>query len=232
MGIDYNNIIVSDGLVFYLDAANPRSYSGTGLTANGLVGGIGGTLFNGVGFSSVNNGSFTFDGGDDYINIPNAAALNPTIITISCWVKFTTFTNNANLVSKGFTSVAGPFIQYSLKMGDFEATRDLYGFQISNNGTNVTVTSASRLLTNKYYFLTATYDGTTLKLYRDGIQDANSTASSGAIASYATPLQIGRWGTQGSQYFNGNISQVSMYNRALTAQEILQNYNATKGRYR
>ena len=43
MGIDYNNIIVSDGLVFYIDAANPRSYSGTGLTANGLVGGIGAT---------------------------------------------------------------------------------------------------------------------------------------------------------------------------------------------
>ena len=71
MGIDYNNIIVSDGLVFYIDAANPRSYSGTGLTANGLVGGIGGTLVNGVGFSSVNNGSFTFDGGDDYINSGN-----------------------------------------------------------------------------------------------------------------------------------------------------------------
>ena len=66
MGIDYNNIIVSDGLVFYIDAANPRCYSGTGLTANGLVGGIGATLINGVGFTSSNNGSFIFDGTNDY----------------------------------------------------------------------------------------------------------------------------------------------------------------------
>ena len=56
MGIDYNNVIVTDGLVLYLDAANTRSYSGTGLTVNGLVGGIGGTLVNGVGFGTTNNG--------------------------------------------------------------------------------------------------------------------------------------------------------------------------------
>ena len=71
MAVGYNPSIVSDGLVFYIDAASSRCYSGSGNTANGLVGGIGGTLVNGVGFTSSNNGSFVFDGSDDYISVPN-----------------------------------------------------------------------------------------------------------------------------------------------------------------
>ena len=69
MGISAGPNSVSNGLVFQLDAANLRSYSGSGNTANGLVSGIGGTLVNGVGFTSSNSGSFIFDGTDDYINI-------------------------------------------------------------------------------------------------------------------------------------------------------------------
>ena len=71
MGIAYNTSLVTDGLVFSIDAANPRSYSGSGITVNGLVSGIGGTLFNGVGFSSANNGSFFFDGTNDQISTAN-----------------------------------------------------------------------------------------------------------------------------------------------------------------
>ena len=70
MGIDIGPIETTDGLVFQLDAGNTRSYSGSGLTANGLVGGIGGTLVNGVGFTSSNNGLFSFDGSNDYLLIP------------------------------------------------------------------------------------------------------------------------------------------------------------------
>ena len=60
MGISAGPSGVSDGLVFQLDAANLRSYSGSGNTANGLVAGIGGTLVNGVGFGSTSNGFFIF----------------------------------------------------------------------------------------------------------------------------------------------------------------------------
>ena len=66
MGIDYNNVIVSDGLVLYLDAANTRSYSGSGTSSNSLVGGIGATLVNGVGFTlSYSDGQWLgFEGKD------------------------------------------------------------------------------------------------------------------------------------------------------------------------
>jgi hypothetical protein len=87
MGIDYNNVIVSDGLVLYIDAANPRSYSGFGTSSNSLVGGIGATLVNGVGFTSSNNGAFTFDGSNDYINFGNSSAVQQSSGTLSAWAK-------------------------------------------------------------------------------------------------------------------------------------------------
>ena len=85
MAVGYNPSIVSDGLVFFLDAANTRSYSGSGNTANGLIGGINGTLVNGVGFTSSNNGSFVFDGTNDYVDFPS---YTPDANTISIWVNF------------------------------------------------------------------------------------------------------------------------------------------------
>ena len=68
MGIISGANLIDNGLVYSLDAANFRSYSGSGLTSNALVGGIGATLVNGVGFTSANNGSFIFDGTNDYID--------------------------------------------------------------------------------------------------------------------------------------------------------------------
>jgi len=88
MGIDYNNVIISDGLIFGIDAANPRSYTGSGITVDGLIAGLGATLVNGVAFSSLNNGSFTFDGTNDYLNFPYPSSLNSgSQITVSLWAK-------------------------------------------------------------------------------------------------------------------------------------------------
>lgn len=89
MGTKYNPRIQSNLLSVYIDAANLRSYSGSGFTANGIVGGIGGTLVNGIGFSSQNSGSFFFDGSDDYFRLP-ANFFNPdagTPFTVSIWFK-------------------------------------------------------------------------------------------------------------------------------------------------
>ena len=82
MGIAYNTSIVSSGLVFALDAANSRSYSGSGITVNGLISGFGGTLVNGVGFTSTNYGSFFFDGSNDYLEIADNDGLDLTNFTL------------------------------------------------------------------------------------------------------------------------------------------------------
>ena len=76
MGVKAGPRVSTNGLVFDIDAANSRSYSGSGLTVNSLVSGIGGTLVNGVGFTSSNNGFFSFDGSNDYLLIPYPTQIN------------------------------------------------------------------------------------------------------------------------------------------------------------
>ena len=91
MGVKAGPRIVQNGLILDVDAAVSRSYSGTGLTANGLVGGIGGTLVNGVGFGTTNNGFFTFDGSNDFM--PFNISTSNTILTIDMWAKLKNFSN-------------------------------------------------------------------------------------------------------------------------------------------
>lgn len=111
MGTKYNPSVVRDGLVYYIDAANSRSYSGSGITANSLVGGINGTLTNGVGFSSANNGSFSFDGTNDYINFGNSSTLQQSSGTLSAWTK----TSSAG---SGFRGIIAKRLAYGLFYAD------------------------------------------------------------------------------------------------------------------
>jgi len=226
MGIDYNNIIVSDGLVFYIDAANPRSYSGTGLTANGLVGGIGATLINGVGFTSSNNGSFIFDGSDDYIaasgtNFP----LSNSPRTLNIWFYTKTSTWSANVNNLFWYGTAGSTRQ---SFGiDFE-TYPVMEFYSWGDDINWNSFGPQEGWKN----VQVTYDGnTTCRVYEAGILVTTKNLGGQLNTVLSSNVQIGAI-TFIPAYFDSNISQVSMYNRVLTAQEILQNYNATKGRYR
>ena len=226
MGIDYNNIIVSDGLVFYMDAANPRSYSGTGLTANGLVGGIGATLINGVGFTSSNNGSFIFDGSDDYIAVSGSNfPLGNSPRTLNIWFYTKTSTWSANVNNLFWYGTAG-------------STRQSFGVDFETYPMMEFYTWGDDIFWNSFgpqegwKNVQVTYDGnTTCRVYEAGILVTTKTLGAQLNTVLSSNVQIGAI-TSLSHYFNSNISQVSMYNRALSAAEILQNYNATKGRYR
>ena len=86
MGIKVGPKIVKDGLVFHLDAANTRCYSGSGLTAYELkTGGIGGTFVNGTGFGTTNLGYFIFDGTNDFIQVPVNYIPTGNEVTICLW---------------------------------------------------------------------------------------------------------------------------------------------------
>jgi hypothetical protein len=217
MGVKSGPRIVTNGLIFDLDAAVSRSYSGTGLTANGLIGGIGGTLVNGVGFSSANNGSFFFDGTNDYIVSPSDSsyAFGANDFTISAWFKssdksrysniFNLFENN-NFGIEFYSNVTNGYFRTwvgsTLLVGDIDIT--------NNTWNHVCLRRLSGTITQ----------------FVNGIQNLSTTATS------SIPLNILKIGSIINQYYClGNISQVQLYNRSLTAQEILQNYNATKGRY-
>ena len=217
MGIDYNNIIVSDGLVFYIDAANPRSYSGTGLTANGLVGGIGGTIVNGVGFSSVNNGSFTFDGANDYINFGNSSVIQVLNGTVSAWVK-------TSSPGAGYRGIVAKVNNYGLYyLNSVLIAYDWASDQARSTGINIADGNWKNVAMT---FQSAINNGTII--YINGTPVLTTTVS-WVNNSYNL---YGGAEFNGSQYSNCSASVFSLYNRVLTAQEILQNYNATKGRYR
>ena len=103
MGLIHSPRIVTDGLVLYLDAANNRSYPGTGTTWSDLVGSNNGTLNNGPTFSGANGGSIVFDGSDDYINMGDILSA-PSSLSIFSWVNCDAFVEFP-IVIKGIGSV-------------------------------------------------------------------------------------------------------------------------------
>ena len=216
MGINYSPRIVTDGLVLCLDAANPKSYPGSGTTWTDLSGnGNHGTLVDGVGYSSSNLGSLTFDGVDDSVNVINPG-ISQTFSVLS-WINCTNVSSSNNIVSKN-----GPYFMriVSSKLRFNVLTDTGWLFQVGN----------ATLSNNLWYHLAMVYDSFTWKGYINSNLDF-SVSKTGSISSNAA-LYIGYTPAVGEQAgFNGNIAQVSIYNKALTAQEISQNFNATRGRY-
>lgn len=216
MGLGHGANITRNGLVLHLDAANKKSYPGTGTLWTDLSGlGNNGTLVNGVGYSTANNGSMTFDGVNDYILTPVNIDANPN--TVSAWFRASNVSGPRGIVltdnggwDKGFEITDGVFNIH-------------VGVALSSTGTSA--------LANTWYLGTIIYTTTSMNFYVNGINVWNAGAPS---ASLGSTVEIGRANYNagaGSRYFIGDISQVSIYNRALSAVEIQQNFNAHRGRY-
>jgi hypothetical protein len=218
MGTKYNPTVVRDGLVYYIDAANTRSYSGSGLTVNGLVG-IGGTLVNGVGFSSVNAGYFSLDGTNDYIDFGTVPANTTGTSTVACWVKTTSSTTGLPLA---FASYGGIYINRF-------TTGKILAFFDGSTGDNTSADVSIRSVNDgNWHYLSATTNGSTCSMYIDGALDKTYSET----PSFGTSIYNSIGGqADGFNFINCFVSLAHIYNRALTAQEVLQNYNATKKRY-
>jgi hypothetical protein len=217
MGVKAGPRIVQNGLILDVDAAVPRSYSGTGLTANGLIGGIGGTLVNGVGFGTTNNGFFTFDGTNDYINFGNSSTLQQTSGTISAWAK----TSAPGGSYRGIIAKQGAY-------GLFYTDSVLVAYDWAADAPRST---GVNIADNTWKNVVLTYqsgvsNGT--RIYINGVSVLTTTIT---IGSQIANLFGGAEANAG-QYAACQISLFNMYNRALSAQEVLQNYNTTKGRFR
>ena len=224
MGIDIGPIEATDNLIFQLDAANARSYSGSGITINGLVGGIGSTLVNGVGFGATNLGYFIFDGTNDYILAPDISSLNLTSdLTAIVWFKIITLSGDwVRVIGKGDSANRTfGFWYYGGSPNYFLYQR--YG------ASAVSINISTTLQLNTWYQGAVTSAGSTHRMYINGVEIGNVTASPPFVSS-SSLLKIGYGEIH--QYHNGYISHSLVYNRGISATEILQNYHATKGRYR
>jgi hypothetical protein len=204
--------IVTDGLVLCLDAANRKSYPGTGTAWNDLSGnGNNGTLVNGVGYSSNNGGSLVFDGVNDYVTSSFTFTAGQAV-TISGWLYSTASTSAyRNFVD---TLSSRPMIWW-----------DTQGKIEFDTGSGYRTPSVYR---NQWVYVALVKpSGTTVASYY-----VNGVFASNGGVSYSVPASTPTWFNRSAgQTWIGNCSNVSIYNRALTPQEIQQNYNALKGRY-
>ena len=220
--------IVTDGLVLYLDAANTKSYPGSGTVWTDIAAGNNGTLTNGPTFNSANGGSIVFDGVDDYVDCGNNAITKPTgNMTINYWFKGVSSTLNfaTGVGAGGFSGQRGYIL------GPNTGTQ--LAFFIASNSTNVvSATYNVTINPSTWYYLSGVFSASNyLKIFLNGFEVASTTASVPAsqFTENGLSLKIGARGD--AYYFTGNISQFSMYHRALSSTEILQNYNSTKTRF-
>lgn len=226
---------VTSGLVLELDAGNIKSYqsgSTTWFDKSGYANN--GTLTNGPTFNTGSLGSIVFDGVDDYVLVNSGStSINPTTaITVASFFNVSSYGSNYAPIVFKQNNYSGTYEQYSL------------GF-VSNNpflvitGVDRTqkVLQATGNYINQTIYATGTCDTVTdeIKLYINGIlMLTGSFTSTFDIAD--TPLNIGgtgvlKFGSTYTGWTNGKIFNTQLYNKALSADEVLQNYNALKTRF-
>ena len=214
--------IITDGLVLALDAANNRSYPQTGTTWKDLSGnGNDGTLVNGPTFDSGNLGSIQFDGVNEHIFMPS---LN----NLSIWDN--NFTGMFWILWTG--GVISGIFGISLNNGNFH-------FEIRSGGlirlrhAGMSDIQLSGLVNqNEWTLMSFTRSDNIYKVYKNTAESGTRTQDPGTITEISEGPFIGESHFPiGSRPFSGKISQSLIYNRALTADEVLQNFNATKSRY-
>ena len=224
MGLGHSPSIIVDGLLFHIDPSNSRCYSGSGNTIYNLVNPSIGATF--VGFTSnpVDNTemrSIYFDGVNDYIDIINSSSWTFTTISICLWFK-----KNSGSVFKGVVDKGRD--NYGAWSLCIDETANRVTFKVRIGGVNRSVTTASNYSFNGWTFIAGVYDGSTLSIYQNESL-SSSAAYSGSIGTNAYSIRIGA--DNDGNCVNGLISSVSIYNKGLTAIEVLQNYNATRKKY-
>ena len=214
MSIKHSPRIVTAGLVAHYDAANTKSYPGSGTAWKDLSGkGHNGTIYSSPPFSNDNAGKFNFDNGD-YVDCGNI--MSQTAYTKSVWFRPESVTRNI---------ISGPGNSHVFWMVNSNNTLAA-GHQGQWSRVSHTVPSGNML--NQWWNGVVTWNNSTgWVLYLNGVQvdtNSNTTGPGGTTSVY-----IARYG--GGNYFDGDIAQAIIYDRVLTTTEVQQNYNAQKGRF-
>jgi hypothetical protein len=226
MGISYNTSLVRDGLVLHLDAANKKSYTGTGTAWNDMtVNGNNATLVNGVAYNAANNGSMVFDGVNDYVNGGNLGSFF-TQGTISYWMNSSVVENYRNPFSTKYLGLNEGIRFEQTNSGTFAAI-------IGNTSNQYTInyyTLDTVITANTWYNVVLVWNTSTNNIvgHLNGIQKFNSTHT--YWATTLPSISIGS-GFDSGRFFAGKISNTLIYNRALTTLEIQKNFNTLRGRY-
>jgi len=228
MAQEYGPTIVTDGLVLCLDAADKVSYPGSGTTWTDLSGnGNNGTLTNGPTFDSGNGGSIVFDGGDDYVNCGDPGASNiGTNGSVCVWVNPSDLVDDRYIWSKNATGGGTTYVTARLASSG-KVAYALYG----SWGWSSTIYTSSVLVVGTWTHLAFTWETNKISLYRDGSLQ-NTTSPSGTWGGGGTnSLWFGSSESNQPGDWNGKIAISRVYDRALSAKEVSQNFNAQRSRF-
>ena len=242
MGVHGGPDIVTDGLVFNMDATNKQSYPRTGTTTTDIISNESGTFSGNASFQINNNvGEFYFDGVNDYIvygNIPECNYSDQQPFSINAWFKLnngTSLTTTSHLytILRKYTGNSAPGYAFFLRGGS--SNNGVVFRSTGTGGLKDTIPDSdvsSTLTDYNYHNVTFTYNSSrTTNLYLDGLRvGGRSDLTSTHIHSTTAGFVVGIY-TGNSFDFPGTIGPINIYNRALSAGEVAQNYNALKGRF-
>lgn len=234
--------IITDGLVFYVDAANNKSIISGDTTWNDLTSNNNGTLTNGPTFDSTDGGSIVFDGTDDYVNIDDVLSqvLNNTTGTISSWVKLDDATPSSLQEIISFNDTSS---QERIELAFEVTTGQFRGYcNTANTQRWWVLTDNAATTDNTWVSVVLTQNGSSVTLYVNGFVVPQSTSGSQPNPGYwfsdSSLLDNVRIGCRNinnggnTRFIDGNISNIKIYDRALTPNEVLHNYNTTKDRFK
>jgi hypothetical protein len=228
--------VVQSGLVLYLDAGNSKSIvSGSTTWTDISRNNNSGSLINGPAFSSANGGSIVFDGTNDYVTAGSTPS-GTSLFTFSCWIFFNGditgnwFDRKAAVLMSGNAGGTTEFV--IMTSGSNAAPPFLISFGRHSGGTAGSCSfSPLNMPVNRYHNITLVRDGSaSQKLYQNGELLVSGNVSTNFDAG---TLHIGGAPAGGgfTGHLNGSIANVMRYNRALSATEVLQNYNMEKKRF-
>ena len=230
--------IVTNGLVLNLDAGFTPSITSlpTNIVGGGYnsytstwydvsSGGNNGTLINGPTFSSANGGSIVFDGVDDTVSVPDNAVLDFTVnLTSEVWINLNLYKDISIVNAKG--NGGGQIKAYNYL---FVGSNTSIAFRFSDGINDQSSPTISKFILPEgtWGHVVGVLDTTAIRIYLNGVEIGTATTRTINPNPNNSPLYI-----SGPTYsLNGKIAISRIYNRALTATEVLQNYNAQKGRF-
>jgi|11BtaG_2_1085332.scaffolds.fasta_scaffold00672_5 hypothetical protein len=233
MGFSRGPKIVTDGLVLALDAGSKKSYPGSGTVVTDLTSRLSGNMSNGPTFQTDNSGVISFDGSNDRLTFTHNSEFDVDgSFSVDLWFYGGNGASNyGGLFCKSGNGNFGNWGLYGDNLNDYVR----FGY-VSTNGSQreCSNSSYSDISTPGWYYYCGTYDGSTIRLYRNGVQIAflNISASHQTPDSNTYDVGIGWRPGSNSYYVNYKVGAAKLYNgKGLTPQEVLQNYNATKSRF-
>jgi hypothetical protein len=232
----YQGPIVTDGLVFAVDAGNIVSYESGSTITYSMTGSASGSLINGVGYLPNNGGTWAFDGTDDQISISPDSNLNflgTLPYSIEVWGNLEATGSGARMMVSRENSIGVGRDGYNILLTNMNSSTVTFSAErfASNVQLGINTSLATSSVLNRWAHYVVTYDGQFYRLFFNGTIVATSSLITSSITNTISTVSIANRGTGLGNFINMKIAIANIYNTSLSPSQVLQNFNAQKNRF-